>query len=76
MEKHNKTYAYTIIVKELRETVPNLFRYASAYKRIKKIKDSTLWPLFSIKAEKKKEVKPGDPLPDIDYEMMENEKYK
>ena len=33
MIEQNKTYGFTIAVKELRETVPNLFRYASAFKR-------------------------------------------
>ena len=34
MIENNKTYGFTIAVKELRETVPNIFRYASAYKRL------------------------------------------
>ncbi|RPA98168.1 glycosyl transferase [Choiromyces venosus 120613-1] len=33
MQRQNKTYGFTIAVKELKETVPNIFRYASAYKR-------------------------------------------
>jgi mannosyltransferase len=34
MIETNKTYGFTIAVKELKETVPNIFRYASAYKRV------------------------------------------
>lgn len=46
MERNNKTYGFTIAVKELRETVPNIFRYASAYKRTKKIESQGLWEMF------------------------------
>ena len=46
MERNNKTYAFTIAVKELRETVPNIFRYASAYKRTKGLKSKGLWEMF------------------------------
>jgi len=46
MIEANKTYAFTIAVKELKETVPNIFRYASAYKRVKKLKSQGLWEMF------------------------------
>lgn len=46
MEKANKTYGFTIAVKELRETVPNIFRYASAYKRNNNLKSKGLWEMF------------------------------
>jgi mannosyltransferase len=46
MINHNKTYGFTIAVKELRETVPNIFRYASAYKRTKNLKSKGLWEMF------------------------------
>ncbi|KAK7935022.1 glycosyltransferase family 15 protein [Apiospora marii] len=46
MQKENKTYGFTIAVKELRETVPNIFRYASAYKRLNNIKSQGLWEMF------------------------------
>jgi|TARA_R110002003_G_scaffold235_14_gene17070 mannosyltransferase len=46
MERHNKTYGFTIAVKELRETVPNIWRYASAYKRMNKLKSKGLWEMF------------------------------
>lgn len=46
MERENKTYGFTIAVKELRETVPNMFRYASAYKRLNNLKSQGLWEMF------------------------------
>lgn len=46
MAEHNKTYGFTIAVKELRETVPNIFRYASAYKRMNNLTSKGLWEMF------------------------------
>ncbi|KAJ5160018.1 uncharacterized protein N7482_007022 [Penicillium canariense] len=46
MAEANKTYGFTIAVKELRETVPNIFRYAAAYKRKNNIKSKGLWEMF------------------------------
>lgn len=46
MIESNKTYGFTIAVKELRETVPNMFRYASAYKRLNNIPSKGLWEMF------------------------------
>lgn len=46
MIESNKTYGFTIAVKELRETVPNIFRYASAYKRKNGLKSKGLWEMF------------------------------
>lgn len=46
MIKSNKTYGFTIAVKELKETVPNIFRYASAYKRVNNITSQGLWEMF------------------------------
>lgn len=46
MARANKTYGFTIAVKELKETVPNIFRYASAYKRKHKMKSKGLWEMF------------------------------
>lgn len=48
MERNNKTYGFTIAVKELRETVPNIFRYASAYKRINNLTSQGLWEMFVV----------------------------
>lgn len=74
----NKTYGFTIAVKELRETVPNIWRYASAYKRLNNLASQGLWEMF---------VEPQDPVeessdqhdqstpPEIDPEAMEGEKY-
>ena len=46
MARANKIYGFTIAVKELRETVPNIFRYASAYKRNNNITSKGLWEMF------------------------------
>lgn len=46
MIEANKTYGFTIAVKELRETVPNIFRYASAYKRKNNLESKGLWEMF------------------------------
>lgn len=51
MMRNNKTYGFTIAVKELRETVPNIFRYASAYKRLNNITSRGLWEMFVEKPE-------------------------
>ncbi|EER25040.1 alpha-1,2-mannosyltransferase (Kre5) [Coccidioides posadasii str. Silveira] len=69
MIEHNKTYGFTIAVKELRETVPNIFRYASAYKRMNNLTSKGLWEMFLEEPvetqQKPKEGKPGEnPLPD------------
>jgi mannosyltransferase len=46
MIESNKTYGFTIAVKELRETVPNIFRYASAYMRNNNLTSKGLWEMF------------------------------
>lgn len=46
MIENNKTYGFTIAVKELKETVPNLFRYASAYMRLSNLTSKGLWEMF------------------------------
>ena len=46
MARANKTYGFTIAVKELKETVPNIFRYAAAYKRVNNITSQGLWEMF------------------------------
>lgn len=55
MERNNKTYGFTIAVKELKETVPNIFRYAAAYKRKNKLASKGLWEMFVEKPEPKEE---------------------
>ncbi len=47
MARANKTYGFTIAVKELKETVPNIFRYASAYKRVNNLTSKGLWEMFA-----------------------------
>ena len=91
MIEANKTYGFTIAVKELRETVPNIFRYASAYKRKNNLPSKGLWEMFLERPEEpaepeaeKQEKLPeeilqseiGDNgLDDIDPEAMEGESY-
>jgi mannosyltransferase len=91
MIENNKTYGFTIAVKELRETVPNIFRYASAYMRLNGLKSQGLWEMFvepkppapepelnadSPLPEEILQSEPGsNSLPDIDGEAMEGEKY-
>ncbi|QUC23577.1 uncharacterized protein UV8b_07818 [Ustilaginoidea virens] len=88
MIEHNKTYGFTIAVKELRETVPNIFRYASAYKRLNNLTSQGLWEMFvepkDAAVEKNKDQLPDEVLqndpannapPKIDPEEMEGEKY-
>lgn len=59
MANANKTYGFTIAVKELKETVPNIFRYASAYKRVHNITSQGLWEMF---VEPKEEIE--EPMPE------------
>jgi mannosyltransferase len=86
MIENDKVYGFTIAVKELRETVPNIFRYASAFKRMNNITSKGLWEMFVEKEPKKKDENgkklPDDieddgvgPLPPVDGEKMEGEKY-
>lgn len=90
MKKHNKTYGFTIAVKELRETVPNLFRYSSAYKRNNNITSQGLWEMFAEPkpakqdAKREKDTLPEDVLKlepgrgkaaEVDPTAMEGEDY-
>src|SRR5579859_1293302 len=61
MEQNNKTYGFVIAIKELVETVPNLFRYASAYKRQKNFQSKGLWEMFL--KDQPEPSKPDDKLP-------------
>jgi mannosyltransferase len=56
MERSNKTYGFTIAVKELKETVPNIFRYASAWMRVNNVSSKGLWEMF-VEKDTKKEAK-------------------
>ena len=64
MIESNKTYGFTIAVKELRETVPNIFRYASAYKRLNNITSQGLWEMF---VEPREQAAPETPEDDPNY---------
>ncbi|EGD90088.1 hypothetical protein H112_02559 [Trichophyton rubrum D6] len=90
MAKNNKTYGFTIAVKELKETVPNIFRYASAYKRTNNITSQGLWEMFlEDPVEEEKPAEENNALPDeilqtqpgaaglkdVDPEAMEGETY-
>ncbi|KAB8067797.1 nucleotide-diphospho-sugar transferase [Aspergillus leporis] len=91
MAEANKTYGFTIAVKELRETVPNIFRYAAAYKRKNNFDSKGLWEMFLERPEEEpkpegekqdklpEEILQNEPgentVPDIDPEAMEGEKY-
>lgn len=90
MAEANKTYGFTIAVKELRETVPNIFRYASAYKRNKGLASKGLWEMFLEHPAEEEDQKTEDTspkqeaipeelddvkLPEVDKEAMEGEKY-
>jgi mannosyltransferase len=66
MIRNNKTYGFTIAVKELKETVPNIFRYASAYKRKHNLKSKGLWEMFIETPEEGPE-----PLPKTDPKYRE-----
>jgi mannosyltransferase len=90
MERHNKTYGFVIAIKELVETVPNLFRYASAYKRQHNLYSKGLWEMFlkdqpnpyestSVESQKtsipKKNTAEKEELPEVHPESMEGEIY-
>jgi mannosyltransferase len=87
MERNKKTYGFTIAVKELRETVPNMFRYASAYKRSNNLTSKGMWEMFLEKpkedpvdlGKRPQEVLGAElgagTLPNIDPENMEGENY-
>ncbi|KAI9831347.1 MAG: hypothetical protein M1819_005121 [Sarea resinae] len=76
MARANKTYGFTIAVKELKETVPNIFRYASAYKRVNNITSKGLWEMFveeppdDTKPVPKEDPKYKPPLPE---DILRNE---
>lgn len=82
MERANKTYGWVITVKELRETVPNLFRYVSGWKRKNGIKSQGMWEMFLEKPDDLDKIGKVDkdgpgtiPRPGIGAESMEGEVY-
>ena len=74
MIEANKTYGFTIAVKELRETVPNIFRYASAYKRLNNITSQGLWEMFvEPQPEEPEEELRSDENPPLPEEIMQSD---
>ena len=75
MERAKKTYGFTIAVKELKETVPNIFRYASAYKRMNNLTSKGLWEMFAEPAETPKSPSEDDPnyKPSLPEEILTTE---
>jgi mannosyltransferase len=77
MIEANKTYGFTIAVKELKETVPNIWRYASAYKRINNLTSQGLWEMFvepDSEEDKNKDVAEDDPSnPRLPEEILQGD---
>jgi mannosyltransferase len=75
MIEYNKTYGFTIAVKELKETVPNIWRYASAYKRVNNLTSQGLWEMFVELPETPKDVPEDDPsyTPPLPEEILRGE---
>jgi mannosyltransferase len=73
MAASNKTYGFTIAVKELKETVPNIFRYASAYKRKHKLQSKGLWEMFLEPAPEKPEDPPAEPKKTLPDEILQTQ---
>lgn len=75
MIRAKKTYGFTIAVKELKETVPNIFRYASAYKRMNNLTSQGLWEMFAEPAEESKSPVTEDPKykPPLPEEILSTE---
>jgi mannosyltransferase len=76
MIETNKTYGFTIAVKELKETVPNIFRYASAYKRVNNLTSQGLWEMFiEPDPEEPKEIPEDDPAyrPPLPEEILRSD---
>lgn len=65
MAKNKKTYGFTIAVKELKETVPNIFRYAAAYRRLHNVTSKGLWEMFTSR-----------PMEDEDFWPENDPRYK
>jgi mannosyltransferase len=70
MERKNKTYGFTIAIKELRETVPNIFRYASAFRRTNNITSTGLWNMFIEKPKKNGKTKHAKTV--LDKSLVKN----
>lgn len=53
MAQNKKVYGFVIAIKELVETVPNMFRYASAWKRKKNLASTGMWKML-LKSDEEK----------------------
>ncbi|KAI9679025.1 MAG: alpha-1,2-mannosyltransferase (Kre5) [Trizodia sp. TS-e1964] len=76
MARANKTYGFTIAVKELKETVPNIFRYASAYMRVNNLRSKGLWEMFVEKRPDPPKTEPTDSpayKPPLPQEILKTE---
>lgn len=73
MARNNKTYGFTIAVKELKETVPNIFRYASAFKRKHKLRSKGLWEMFLEEPPKKTAAETVEKAKTMPNEIMHTE---
>lgn len=73
MARNNKTYGFTIAVKELKETVPNIFRYASAFKRKHKLRSKGLWEMFLEEPPKKTPAETVEKAKTMPNEIMQTE---
>ena len=68
MALNNRVYGFVIAIKELVETVPNMFRYTTAWKRKNSVKTTKLWDMMLKKEEVKKS---GDSLLSIPKEILD-----
>lgn len=73
MIENNKTYGFTIAVKELRETVPNIWRYASAYKRLNNLTSKGLWEMFVESKPEPEEVPEAPESPPLPEEILRSD---
>lgn len=74
MMEANKTYGFTIAVKELRETVPNIFRYASAYKRKNNMKSKGLWEMFLERPTEEEAPPEAEKMEKLPEEILQSER--
>lgn len=73
MIREKKTYGFVIAVKELKETVPNIFRYASAYKRLNNLTSKGLWEMFLEKPDEEEQGRPKKPKKPLPQEILNSE---
>lgn len=76
MEKNNKVYGFTIVIKELVETVPNLFRHTAAFKKEHNITSRGMWEMFLKKHEDELKKENGEPVANKKNRLKRNKKDK